>query len=138
MAKGKIITSTDNEHGFVQNDGSDKQIAYIQPCSGELGLKAGMIVRYDVLKDATTGVKTAVNVELYKKGIITGKDNDHGLIQDPNFGEIRASVPMMKEQGIASGALVKYEIANTADGMVAVYVKLAPDPDPDQSGTTKL
>jgi hypothetical protein len=137
MAKGKIITSTDNEHGFVQNDGSDKKIPFIQPLCKELGLKEGMIVRYDVLKDPVTGDKTAVNVELYKKGIITGKDNDHGLVQDPNFGSIRALVPMMSQQGILNNSLVKYDIMNTADGMVAIYVKTAPDPDPDQSGSTK-
>ena len=137
MAKGKIITSTDNEHVFVQNVGSDKQIAYYQPYSKELGLKAGMFVRYDVLKDPNTGEKTAVNVELYKKGIITGKDDDHGLIQDLNFGEIRASELMMKEQGILTGSFVKYDLLNTNDGMVAVCVKLAPDPDADQSGSTK-
>ncbi|MCW3085146.1 MAG: hypothetical protein JWP12_2512 [Bacteroidetes bacterium] len=137
MAKGKIITSTDNEHGFVQNDGSDKKIPYIQPLSKELGLKVGMFVRYDVLKDPVTGDKTAVNVELYKKGIITGKDNDHGMIEDPNFGQIHAMVPMMSQQGIKDNTLVKYELLNTSDGMIAVYVKTAPDPDPDQASSTK-
>ena len=136
MAKGKIITSTDNEHGIVQSD-SGKQIPYTQPFSKELMLQPNSVVRFDVVKD-DKGNKTAVNVELYKKGgITTGKDNDTGMIMDANFGRIPVATPMTAALGITDGALVKYDLLKTDSGMVAVYVRLAPVPDPDESDSTK-
>lgn len=136
MAKGKIITSTDNEHGIVQND-NGKQFPYIQPYSKELGLAENMIVRFDLIKD-DKGNKTAVNVELYKKGgITTGKDNDTGMIVDANFGNVPTVIPMMAGLGITDGTLVKYELLKTSQGLVAVYVKPAPVPDPDEADSTK-
>jgi predicted small secreted protein len=128
MAKGKIKVSTDNEHGIVVNE-NNREIKYVQPFSKELGLIAGRTVRFDVYTDPATQEKTAYNVELYRKGIITGKDNDTGMIADANFGEIMAYVPMMKEQGIATGDTVKYDLLGVDKGVfVAVYVKLA-EPD---------
>ena len=130
MGKGKIITSKDNDHGIILND-NNKEIAYWQPFAKELGLKVGSRVRFDAVVDPKTKEKTAVNVELYKKGIITGKDNDTGMIIDENFGEIPVYEPMMEQQGIASGAFVKYDLVLSEKGVVAVNVKLTPDPDPD-------
>ncbi|MCW3070649.1 MAG: hypothetical protein JWO44_539 [Bacteroidetes bacterium] len=128
MAKGKIKVSTDNEHGIVVNE-NGKEIKYIQPFSKQLGLAPGTVVRFDVYTNPTTQEKTAFNVEIYRKGIITGKDNDTGMITDANFGEIMAYVPMMKEQGISSGDTVKYDHFKDEKGTIyAVYVKLA-EPD---------
>ncbi|MCW3102904.1 MAG: hypothetical protein JWO09_1344 [Bacteroidetes bacterium] len=128
MAKGKIKVSTDNEHGIVINE-NGREIKYIQPCSKQLGLAAGTVVRFDVYTDPTTQEKTALNVELYRKGIITGKDNDTGMIADANYGDIMAYAPMMKEQGITSGSTVKYDLIKDANGgWIAVYVKLT-EPD---------
>jgi|GEM_PF-2264563 len=128
MAKGKIKVSTDNEHGIVINE-NGKEIKFIQPFSKQLGLAPGTVVRFDVYTDPNTQEKTAFNVEMYRKGIITGKDNDTGMIMDANYGEIVAYEPMMKEQGITSGSTVKYDlIQDEKGGWMAVYVKLA-EPD---------
>lgn len=122
MAKGKIKTSTDNEHGIITLE-SGKDLNYVQPYSKELGLRVGMTVRLDVITDPKTLEKTGVNVQLYKKGIITGKDNDTGMIADVNFGDIPAYAPYMKEQGIISGTEVRYEILQSDTGPVAVYLQ---------------
>ena len=127
MAKGKIKTSTDNEHGIVVNE-NNREINYIEPFSKEQGLAPGRVVRFDVYTDPVTKEKTALNVELYRKGIITGKDNDTGMIVDENFGEITVYVPMMKEQNISTGDLVKYDLLNLNGTMVGVNVKLT-EPD---------
>jgi len=134
MPKGKIITSTDNEHGFVENE-NGKEIPFVQPLCKELGLRVGSVVRFDVYTDPVTKDKTAYNVELYKKGIITGKDNDTGMIADANFGSIPTIVPLMKSRGIQYGDLVKYEHLQTSNGLVAVYVDTTTDPD--QADSTK-
>jgi hypothetical protein len=127
MSKGKIKTSTDNEHGIVVNE-NNREINYIEPFSKEQGLAPGRVVRFDVYTDPVTKEKTALNVELYRKGIITGKDNDTGMLVDENFGEITVYVPMMKQQNIATGDLVKYDLLNLNGTMVGVNVKLT-EPD---------
>ncbi|MBL7883618.1 MAG: hypothetical protein JNL69_06090 [Bacteroidia bacterium] len=122
MGKG-IIVIKDTDRGMLKNE-NGKELKYVQSNSDLLGLKENAVVRFDVYHNDATKEKTAYNVELQRTGIIVIKDTDRGMIKDPNFGEIEAVVPFMKERGFEDGATVKYFHLKTDKGVVAVYVEL--------------
>lgn len=125
MGKGIIIIK-DNDRGIIENE-NGKQIPFVQEFMTELFLDKGSKVTFETYENPNNPKdKTGYNVALQQRGkIIIIKDNEHGIVQDPNFGEISFYEPFLKEQGMLEGTEVKYTIIKSEkQGYVAVHLNI--------------